>query len=125
MGLRKQRTQSAARLIVRLTAAVLAAAALRAGRALGASEAKVTADRVLIEKSGRRLTLFSHGVALKSFLVALGRNPVGPKREQGDGKTPEGTYVIDFRVARSSFHRALHISYPNFPQPAPGATQDM
>lgn len=50
---------------------------------------------------------------IKSYRVALGRNPVGPKRQQGDGKTPEGIYSISGRNAASAFHRALRVSYPN------------
>jgi murein L,D-transpeptidase YafK len=50
---------------------------------------------------------------LKTYVVALGRHPDGKKAEEGDGKTPEGTYTIDRRKIKSNFHRALHISYPN------------
>ena len=45
--------------------------------------------------------------------MSLGREPVGPKRFEGDGKTPEGQYVIDTRKEDSSFHLALHVSYPS------------
>lgn len=71
------------------------------------------ADRVLIEKKDRRLTLLNSGKTLKVYKVALGRNPEGKKLENGDKRTPEGTYTIDRRKERSSYHRALHISYPN------------
>jgi murein L,D-transpeptidase YafK len=71
------------------------------------------ADRVVIEKSERTLTLYRSGRPLKSHRVALGRNPFGHKQQEGDGRTPEGTYHIDFHKRDSSFHRALHISYPN------------
>jgi len=71
------------------------------------------ADHVLIEKAARKLTLFSNGVAIRTYRVALGSHPVGPKERQGDGRTPEGTYTIDSRLSNSSYHRALHISYPN------------
>jgi murein L,D-transpeptidase YafK len=71
------------------------------------------ADKILIEKSKRRLTLLKSNVALKTYNVALGRHPEGKKAEEGDGKTPEGTYTIDRRKIKSSYHRALHISYPN------------
>ena len=50
---------------------------------------------------------------LKTYRVALGGQPKGPKTREGDGKTPEGRYVIDRRNAKSRFHLALHISYPN------------
>ena len=74
---------------------------------------KGSVDRILIEKSTRRLMLISQGEVLKSYKIALGGNPIGPKERQGDNKTPEGTYVIDGRNKDSQFHLSLHISYPN------------
>ena len=71
------------------------------------------ADRVLIEKKARRLTLFTKGEVIKTYKIALGGNPVGPKERQGDNKTPEGIYTIDSRNGNSGYHLALHISYPN------------
>ena len=71
------------------------------------------ADKVLIEKKERRLTLFSKGEVIKTYKIALGGNPVGPKERQGDNKTPEGTYIIDSRNRDSGYHLSLHISYPN------------
>ena len=70
-------------------------------------------DKVLIEKEARRLTLLSKGEVIKTYKIALGGNPVGPKERQGDHKTPEGTYTIDARNGNSGFHLSLHISYPN------------
>jgi murein L,D-transpeptidase YafK len=70
------------------------------------------ADLVVVDKSERRLELYSGSTLLKSYRVSLGRNPNGPKRQQGDGRTPEGEYRIDYRKPDSSFHKALHISYP-------------
>ena len=71
------------------------------------------ADRIVIEKSARRLTLMNHGRVVKRYPVRLGSNPIGPKEREGDGRTPEGTYTIDSRNAASKFHLALHVSYPN------------
>lgn len=71
------------------------------------------ADRIIVEKGKRTLSLYRGEKVLKSYKIALGKNPVGPKQREGDGRTPEGRYVIDFRKADSQFHRALHISYPN------------
>jgi len=71
------------------------------------------ADKVLIEKKERRLTLLSKGEVIKTYKIALGGNPVGPKERQGDNKTPEGTYIIDSRNRDSDYHLSLHISYPN------------
>jgi len=74
---------------------------------------KGPADKILIEKQERRLTLISKGKVLKTYKIALGGNPVGPKERQGDNKTPEGTYIIDSRNRDSRYHLSLHISYPN------------
>lgn len=74
---------------------------------------KYVADRVLVEKKARRLTLFRNNKPLKSYDIALGQQPDGPKRFVGDNKTPEGRYVIDTRKKNSRYHRALHISYPS------------
>ena len=71
------------------------------------------ADKVLIEKKERRLTLLSKGEVIKIYKIALGGDPVGPKLRQGDNKTPEGTYIIDSRNSNSEYHLSLHISYPN------------
>jgi murein L,D-transpeptidase YafK len=71
------------------------------------------ADRVVVLKSERKLILMNGDRPLKEYRVALGDDPVGPKTQEGDGRTPEGQYVIDYRKADSSFHRALHISYPS------------
>ncbi len=70
-------------------------------------------DKILIEKRERRLTLFSKGEVLKTYKIALGKNPEGPKERQGDNKTPEGIYIIDSRKRDSRYHISLHISYPN------------
>jgi murein L,D-transpeptidase YafK len=70
------------------------------------------ADRVLVEKAARRLTLFRENKPVKTYRVALGHSPVGPKEKEGDQRTPEGNYLIDFHKEDSDFHRALHVSYP-------------
>src|SRR6185436_5292316 len=71
------------------------------------------ADLGVVRKSSRVLELYAGDQLLKSYAVSLGRSPVGPKRVEGDERTPEGTYVLDSRKSDSSFHRALHISYPS------------
>jgi len=86
---------------------------------VAALEAKVfavrmePADKILIEKRARRLTLFSKGDVIKTYDIALGGNPVGPKEREGDNKTPEGIYTIDSRNGNSGYHLSLHVSYPN------------
>ncbi len=71
------------------------------------------ADKIIIEKSKRKLSLLSDRQEVKSYKVALGGNPTGPKMKEGDGKTPEGLYLIDRHNPTSSFHLSLHISYPS------------
>jgi murein L,D-transpeptidase YafK len=73
----------------------------------------VRVDKILVEKSQRRLILLREGKVLKVYHVALGGAPVGPKEREGDGRTPEGLYHIDSRKSDSAFHRALHVSYPD------------
>lgn len=71
------------------------------------------ADRIVIVKSARTMTLMRDGKPLKTYEVALSRQPMGPKEQVGDHKVPEGEYVVDSKNPRSRFDRALHISYPN------------
>ena len=75
--------------------------------------AGTTIDRIVVEKSARRLSIFRDRSQIKIYRIALGRNPLGAKREEGDMKTPEGIYKIDGRNPHSSFHLGLHISYPS------------
>jgi hypothetical protein len=78
-----------------------------------AAEKPLHADRVVVLKKERTLELLNEGKVIKTYKVALGRDPVGPKARQGDHKTPEGEYILDSRNAHSRFHRSLHISYPD------------
>ena len=71
------------------------------------------ADLVRVEKATRKLTLLRVSTILKTYQVSLGRSPDGQKLQEGDGRTPEGRYLIDSKNGRSHFHLALHISYPN------------
>ena len=71
------------------------------------------ADSIVVIKKAHTLTLMSQGNVLKTYGIALGGEPVGPKTKQGDHKTPEGKYVLDHRNIHSQFYRSIHISYPN------------
>lgn len=73
----------------------------------------VQADRVLIEKSARRLTLYAAGQVLAVYPVSLGRGGAGPKTREGDRLTPEGVYKISGRNPQSAYHLSLRISYPD------------
>lgn len=70
-------------------------------------------DRVLVEKARKRMLLLRGDAVVREYAIALGKNPVGHKKEEGDGKTPEGRYILDWRNPESKFHRSIHISYPN------------
>jgi murein L,D-transpeptidase YafK len=71
------------------------------------------ADRVVILKQEHVLKLMCAGRVLKEYRVALGRGGEGPKVREGDGRTPEGDYIVDKKISQSRFHLALHLSYPN------------
>jgi murein L,D-transpeptidase YafK len=71
------------------------------------------ADQVLVVKNQRSLTLLSQGKILRTYKVALGSMPVGAKEQEGDHKTPEGSYVLDRRNAKSRFYKSIHVSYPD------------
>ncbi|HEX4505076.1 MAG TPA: L,D-transpeptidase family protein, partial [Alphaproteobacteria bacterium] len=70
------------------------------------------ADKIVVFKSQRKLELLRKGEIIRTYPIALGRNPIGPKLWRGDGKTPEGTYFIDRRNPASDYHLSMHISYP-------------
>ena len=70
-------------------------------------------NEVHVYKSERRLHLLSGSHIVRSYDMRLGFDPIGHKVKEGDGKTPEGRYVIDWRNPNSQFYKSLHISYPN------------
>ena len=72
-----------------------------------------SADRIVIEKSARRMTIYRGSEKLHTYKVSLGGEPKGAKTQQGDHRTPEGEYTIDQRNPNSHYYKALHISYPN------------
>lgn len=92
---------------------LLAGTAVQLGSSAKPLPPEARADSVVVVKSQRTLTLMSGQRALKTYRIALGGDPVGHKTQQGDHKTPEGSYVLDRRNPKSRFHRAIHISYPN------------
>ena len=72
---------------------------------------KVTS--IVLKKGERRLYLLNNDQVLKQYRFDLGFAPVGDKKVEGDGKTPEGNYIIDRRNPNSSYHLSLGISYPD------------
>ncbi len=70
-------------------------------------------DKIVVRKSVREMDVFYQGKLLKTYPIALGKNPIGHKEFEGDMKTPEGRYTIHDRNANSGYHKNLGISYPN------------
>lgn len=70
-------------------------------------------DKVLVIKSERKLHLMHRGESLKSYRISLGKQPKGRKLREGDQRTPEGFYWIDWRKPSQNYNLSLHISYPN------------
>ncbi|MBK5564861.1 L,D-transpeptidase family protein [Ensifer sp. 2YAB10] len=70
------------------------------------------ADRVVVHKERRLLQLFRGVQMIREYTVALGGNPVGHKRQEGDERTPEGLYSLDWRNPGSGYYKSIHVSYP-------------
>ena len=73
----------------------------------------VLVDRLVVYKHQRKLVLLSQGKQVKSYRVALGGDPIGPKMRRGDHRTPEGSYILDAQNPNSHYYKAFHISYPS------------
>ncbi|WP_200341715.1 L,D-transpeptidase family protein [Rhodovibrio sodomensis] len=71
------------------------------------------ADKVVVVKSLRQLRLLADGEVFRTYEVSLGREPKGDKLWEGDGRTPEGHYTLDFKNENSDFYRSIRVSYPN------------
>jgi len=71
------------------------------------------ADTILIVKHERKLYLLRDNSPLRSYRIALGLSPAGAKEHEWDFRTPEGSYIVDFRQEHSHYFKALHISYPS------------
>lgn len=91
-------------------AALLLAAVVAASPAVAVAE---KADLVRVKKSEAKLYLLKAGAPLAEFPVVFGAQPKGHKQQEGDERTPEGRYVLDYKKADSAFFKAIHISYPN------------
>lgn len=71
------------------------------------------ADFVLVKKHEKRLYLMKNKKPFKVYRIALGANSKGPKIRAGDERTPEGTYILDYKNPHSDFYKSIHISYPD------------
>lgn len=96
-----------------LTVLALCIPALACVPDLAASSDFPLADKVLVEKSKRKLHLLKDNAPFRTFDIALGVAPVGDKEREGDQKTPEGLYYLDLRNPNSDFFLSIHVSYPD------------
>ncbi|MEO8205770.1 MAG: L,D-transpeptidase family protein [Chthoniobacterales bacterium] len=76
-------------------------------------QGKLTADRIVVRKSERQMTLYKNNQPMGTYRINLGFAPNGTKHFEGDGKTPEGHYFISEHNPQSSYHLSLRISYPD------------
>lgn len=75
---------------------------------------RTKASKILVLKEDRWLKLLDeNGETIKSYKIALGKEPVGRKRFEGDNKTPEGLYYINNKNPYSRYYLSLQVSYPN------------
>jgi murein L,D-transpeptidase YafK len=99
--------------IVLGAAAGVAAALVWANRPVAPMPPGFTADRVVVLKAEREMRLYRDGQVGRVFRISLGANPVGHKMREGDERTPEGVYVLDWSNADSIAFLSMHVSYPN------------
>jgi murein L,D-transpeptidase YafK len=93
--------------------ALLFLSLLTASLAFAADRPYAHIDCILVEKAARTMKVFYKDKLLKTYKVALGGDPIGPKTQFGDEKTPEGKYTISWKNPHSQYHLSLHISYPS------------
>ena len=77
------------------------------------AETLVMAEKVIVKKSTRMLYLSARGEIYKKYHVSLGIMPEGAKEIEGDMRTPEGVYTLDYRQESNLYNKSIHISYPN------------
>ncbi len=94
-------------------AALLSSVFLSAMAAVVVANPLPKADAIMVYKGDRVLMLLKRGEILAQYPIRLGADPIGHKVREGDRRTPEGRYYIDWRNPISRFYRSLHISYPN------------
>ena len=79
---------------------------------LGCIRSMPPIDRIVIDKSERQLRAYSKGAIVRRLPVSLGRDPEGPKQQEGDNRTPEGVYPLTEHKRDSGYHLALRVGYP-------------
>ncbi|MCV6605031.1 MAG: L,D-transpeptidase family protein, partial [Porticoccaceae bacterium] len=68
------------------------------------------ADSVLVDKSERKMWLIHNGERYREYTISLGDSPEGHKQQEGDERTPEGKYTLDYRNPKSRYHLSIHIN---------------
>ena len=76
-----------------------------------------------IIKKQRRLQLMSDKRIILSCDIGLGSAPEAPKTREGDGKTPEGRYVVCTRNEQSKYTLFLGLNYPSLNDAMPAYEQ--
>ncbi len=71
------------------------------------------ATSIVVDKSDHVMHVFAKDKKIATFRIGLGFNPVGHKQQEGDKRTPEGRYMLDYKNAKSTFFKSIHITYPN------------
>ena len=65
---------------------------------------KMLVDRVVVNKAAHQMILMKDGLEVRKFWIALSDKPYGKKQFEGDKKTPEGTYTLDYIKKRSNYY---------------------
>ncbi|ARD22813.1 MULTISPECIES: L,D-transpeptidase family protein [Shewanella] len=74
---------------------------------------KAKVDLVVVNKSESSMSIYHQGQKLKTYRIAMGDTPQGHKLKEGDQRTPQGRYTLDYKKSDSAFYKSIHISYPN------------
>ena len=89
------------------------------------ARASAPVEKILVLKSARQLQLISNGKPIRTYRISLGKQPKGPKMREGDKRTPEGLYWVDWRKKSDKFNLAMHINYPNVSDAAQARRQGL
>lgn len=81
--------------------------------ACGPTQPERLVDKVVVKKSENKMMLVKKGEAIRTYHIALGGNPVGHKVQEGDHRTPEGRYMLNYKNSKSKFYKSINIDYPN------------
>jgi murein L,D-transpeptidase YafK len=112
MGVAKVSVQKIALLLSSLLV-VLASSQVQASSNQSFINKTSKVDLVVVNKSASRMSIMRDGKTIKSYLIAMGDAPNGHKLKEGDQRTPQGRYFLDYKKSDSAFYKSIHISYPN------------